>query len=92
MTYTATIIDIVSGERRTREFPMYAASEEGLEFMWSEGNFSCDCNRALFFVRAVGGTEDEARALANAVGCAGHRFRVPALMLADGRVIHIDGD
>jgi hypothetical protein len=22
--------------------------------MWTEGNYACDCNRALFFARAVG--------------------------------------
>lgn len=22
--------------------------EEGMEFMWSEGNYACDCNRAKF--------------------------------------------
>lgn len=26
------------------------------EFMWTEGNYSCDCNRYLFFERAIGGT------------------------------------
>ena len=24
------------------------------EFMWSDGNYRCDCNRALFFYRAAG--------------------------------------
>lgn len=24
------------------------------EFIWREGNFSCDCNRAMFFERAQG--------------------------------------
>jgi hypothetical protein len=37
-------------------FPGYVR-EEGWEFdpvfIWSDGNFSCDCNRALFFARAV---------------------------------------
>lgn len=32
----------------------------GLEFMWSEGNYSCDCNRSLFFQEA-GGVEDPYR-------------------------------
>lgn len=27
------------------------------DFIWSEGNFACDCNRALFFARA-GGEDD----------------------------------
>jgi hypothetical protein len=25
-----------------------------MEFMWSEGNWSCDCNRAAFFREALG--------------------------------------
>ena len=28
------------------------------DFMWSEGNYSCDCNRYLFFQRAKGENED----------------------------------
>lgn len=24
------------------------------DFLWSEGNFACDCNRAIFFERAAG--------------------------------------
>lgn len=27
-------------------------------FMWEEGNYSCDCNRKLFFARAAGESED----------------------------------
>lgn len=27
---------------------------EATEYMWSEGNFSCDCNRELFFFRELG--------------------------------------
>ncbi len=26
-------------------------TEEGADYMWSEGNFSCDCNRRLFIAR-----------------------------------------
>lgn len=28
------------------------------EFMWTEGNYSCDCNRYLFFERAAGNEPD----------------------------------
>lgn len=31
--------------------------ENGYEFNWHEGNYSCDCNRAAFFAKA-GGEED----------------------------------
>lgn len=29
------------------------------DFLWSEGNYSCDCNRSLFFQRAAGKPEME---------------------------------
>lgn len=29
------------------------------EFWWSEGNAGCDCNRSLFFYRAIGEDEPE---------------------------------
>ncbi len=28
-----------------------------LEYMWTEGNYSCDCNRRLFMCRALGEPE-----------------------------------
>lgn len=32
---------------------------EGAEFAFSEGNYSCDCNRSLFFQRAKGFPETD---------------------------------
>lgn len=32
-------------------------------YLWSEGNYSCNCNRFLFFNRALGKTEAEIDAL-----------------------------
>lgn len=32
--------------------------DEGNMFIWEEGNFSCDCNRFLFFERAKGNKPD----------------------------------
>lgn len=29
------------------------------DFIWSEGNYACDCNRALFFARAIGEDDPE---------------------------------
>jgi hypothetical protein len=34
--------------------------EELADYMWSEGNYACDCNRHLFFVFS-GGEEDDDR-------------------------------
>ena len=30
------------------------------DYIWTDGNYGCDCNRALFFGRADGGEGDEA--------------------------------
>lgn len=34
----------------------FASFEDGefQDFLWSEGNYACDCNRSLFFARAKG--------------------------------------
>ena len=32
-------------------------------FIWTEGNFSCNCNRFLFFHRALGKSEEEIDAI-----------------------------
>lgn len=53
--WTAYLTDLDTGE--TREWKIYdfeAAHLEESDFMWSEGNYSCNCNRALFFARAAG--------------------------------------
>jgi hypothetical protein len=41
--------DSVSGDTRTYETGGLTNDEGGFsDFIWSEGNFSCDCNRCLF--------------------------------------------
>lgn len=37
-----------------REYKDEYPWDETMEYLWSEGNYGCDCNRALFFSRAVG--------------------------------------
>ena len=39
----------------TRRYHDPSAWEDYSEYMWSDGNYSCDCNRSLFFARATGG-------------------------------------
>jgi hypothetical protein len=51
-----------SGEvRTTREWAIYEPQdgETPNAFMYEEGNYSCDCNRHLFFHRAVGVEPDD---------------------------------
>lgn len=57
-------------------FPFRAEAEtaqglrSGIKFQWTDGNFGCDCNRALFFARA--GKEPDPE-----IKC-GHTYRVVA--------------
>jgi hypothetical protein len=44
MTYIVHIKNNENGEIRT-----YQDDLEFSEFIWSEGNYSCDCNRHIFF-------------------------------------------
>lgn len=54
------------------------------EYLWSEGNYSCDCNRALFFARA-GGEPDPVRP------CGEVAFSVQ-IVGTDGKVLYQDDD
>jgi hypothetical protein len=49
VSYSVTIIRNSDGERATISHD--GDWDEGAEFIWSEGNYSCDCNRAIFFAR-----------------------------------------
>lgn len=47
MSYTIEIKNNHTGEIRKCKFP--EPDDEFSEFLWSEGNYACDCNRHLFF-------------------------------------------
>jgi hypothetical protein len=44
-------------EHESHETMMDGDPDPG-DFIWSDGNYSCDCNRRLFFARAAGEDED----------------------------------
>jgi len=51
-----TILDSVTGEQRSYQddFVWSQDPDDFSEYIWSDGNYSCDCNRGLFFERAAG--------------------------------------
>jgi hypothetical protein len=51
-----------TGEVRAIEHWSFEPYEDG-DYLWTEGNYACDCNRHLFFERA-GGREPESREVA----------------------------
>lgn len=55
--YRVTITNVATGETRSavEEHP----DDETAVFLWTEGNFGCDCNRALDFARWGGEPEPD---------------------------------
>ena len=53
-------------------------------YMWTEGNFSCDCNRELEFQRAGGEEEAEERE------CGHEKYTAIKAILADGTEVMLD--
>lgn len=52
MPYDVTIKDTVTQESRVCPFDLDWT--DSTAFLWEEGNYSCDCNRSLFFAQAAG--------------------------------------
>ena len=81
--YLVAIHDNVTGETR-----MYREDTEWSdvqEFLWEDGNFSCDCNRGMMFKRAAG--EDGRIDWDNLDDCAGSRYDVLYIELPSGEKI-----
>lgn len=77
MKYTVIIRKNDTGE--TREIHETYPDEyvDSLQFMWSEGNYGCDCNRASFFYGDADFDDT----------CGDTRFSVTSLKLADGTIL-----
>lgn len=75
MTYFAEITEVATGITKT--CTMDFAWEEWSEFLWSNGNFACDCNRQIFF------DDDDTVE----VDCTTERF-VVVCKTEDGRVLY----
>lgn len=70
----------------TREFPFTGSADPGaVEFHWSEGNYGCDCNRALFFARAGGEPADPGD-----FPCGEGRYRADVRDAVTGEVLYRD--
>ena len=43
---TVHIVEVASGKTAKMEEPIWPG--DATEYLWTDGNYSCDCNRALF--------------------------------------------
>lgn len=62
-------------------------------FLWEDGNYSCNCNRFLFFERALGKTEAEVGALDRHGDCGTYeKYRVDFIKDETGKVVYKEVD
>lgn len=80
--YNVAIRKNETGEVRTYRHDM--EWDDNSMYQWTDGNYSCDCNRELFWHRAIG---EEAKE----VGCGETAFSVLYAELPDGERIEING-
>jgi hypothetical protein len=59
---TVRITDTKTGNTADYKTTEYESGDGWDPFIWSDGNYSCDCNRSLFFSRATGTEEEESPA------------------------------
>jgi hypothetical protein len=85
--YRVAIRNNQTGEVRIREYPTWDWDDHQFNF-WTTGNFSCDCNRALEWLRADG--EDETAEWKDATPCGHTRFTVLYAEMPDGSQTVID--
>lgn len=59
MKAVAKIKDIRTGEIRCCNTKIWETDGSPNPYIWEEGNYACDCNRHLFFERAIGNEPDD---------------------------------
>lgn len=55
------------------------------DYIWCDGNYACDCNRALFFARAAGEADPNQ-------ACGGDVYSVRLTATDNGRELYSDGE
>lgn len=75
---TVTLKDSLTGEVRVTTTEVNSLDPRD-EFIWSEGNCSCDCTRAVYFAKAAGNADPD-------LPCSNGRYLVR--IEAEGSVLH----
>lgn len=86
MSYQVLIRNNATGEDR-----LYAYEHDwhdSSDFLWTDGNYSCDCNRSLFFGYAAGLKRGEIEQ----ADCGESAFAIPYVILPNGERVEIDGE
>jgi hypothetical protein len=64
-----------------------ADGEGSPDYIWRDGNYGCDCNRHLFFIRCFGNP-----AVYEHTGCGETRYSVRLTAAGSGTVLYQDGE
>ena len=59
MIIVAKIKNVRTGEIRLCDTNIWETNGLPDPYIWEDGNYACDCNRHLFFERAVGNEPDD---------------------------------
>ena len=86
---TAHIRNVATGEVREKQLSKW---DGGYEYMWTDGNYSCDCNRAIFFFGAGNPQLSDHEAFMQAPDreCTDGRFVVRITDAATGEQLYAD--
>jgi hypothetical protein len=82
MEFIVTIVECATGKQATYREDYDSA--DGVEYLWADGNYSCDCNRGLFLSRALGDEDFD-------VECGDGAFSVKVVNAETMQVVHADG-
>lgn len=89
MSYRVLLRKNDTGEERWRVMDFDWSESD--EFWWTEGNFGCDCNRAMEWARAGGpGPPDDPHWNNIDRDCGDIAFTAICAELADGTIIKLD--
>lgn len=78
-----------TGEVRRYRDEYFNSPGSASVYLWTDGNYGCDCNRSMFFARAGNEAEDDDEP---DVECGDEKFSALRAHCDDGQVINLSGD
>lgn len=91
MKFTVDILNIDTGETRKHEHDIGDLPDAVhlCQFMWEEGNYSCDCNRSRDFFRAGAGNSDASEYEIDSVApCGDEKYLMTSIKDESGKEIY----
>ena len=87
MIATVYVTRVSDSETRSITGEHFWSDHEGADYIWDEGNYACDCNRANFFAEGGGETRPDQPC---SFGASPRAFRVR--IEVDGKTVYEDDE